>query len=424
MAVKGVEEVGTMRQSSARAEEQIRTRSTDPPVDELKGSARLGSYLKNLRQGYGYSLRKVEEKARSLGGEIDNSQLSRYEKGVCYPSFDKLRTLARVYNVSVQTFSDVVDLEQLEHVDTESVTPQDLMERAQEEFTLGDYDRAYALYRAAEGRLLQQGDPEAEPELAGSVAKTRLAKAVVLYRLGKISLAEQETRQLLRLERHLDQPLLVRALLQLSNVHTSFGELMLADMEAHRALEIARGEEALQLQAYAHHALGRIHQERHATEEALEHYHEALRLYRDAGDDHEALKVKLNLGPLYAARGQFREGVRLLRDVRNEARGKGHRWTVASACAWLAEVHFRRGDHDTARKYMRESNAIASSGEAQYVDILFLNAYYLWKIADAEANATEAKIAIGRMKYLRPYVEQNLAEVRDFDRFMEGGAGS
>lgn len=411
-----------MTQSSANAERRLRSDAVLAAQDEFKGSARLGAYLKSLRQGYGYSLRKVEEKARALGGEIDNSQLSRYEKGVCYPSFDKLRTLARVYNVSVQAFSDVVDLEQLEEVEEQDHSAEELGERAREEFELGDYDRAYALYRAAEGQLLQRGEAEEEPELARSLARVRLAKAVVLYRLGKISLAEQETRQLLRLERHLPAGMRVRALLQLSNVHTSFGEFLLAAVEAQEALDTASAEGESHLQAASHHALGRVEQERHQSEAALEHYHEALRLYREAGDDHEALKVKLNLGPLYAARGQFREGLRLLKDVRTEARRRGHRWTVASACAWLAEVQFRRGDHDAARRFMRESNAIASSGEAQYVDILFLNAYYLWKIAVAESNATEAKIAVGRMKYLRPYVEQRLAEVREFDRHMEGGA--
>src|SRR6188508_254413 len=80
----------------------------------LKGSVRLGNYLKRLRAGYGYSLRRVEERAKAEGGEIDNSQLSRYEKGICYPSFDKLRVLASVFNVSVQAFSDVVDLEAYE----------------------------------------------------------------------------------------------------------------------------------------------------------------------------------------------------------------------------------------------------------------------------------------------------------------------
>jgi len=80
----------------------------------LKGSVRLGNYLRRLRAGYGYSLRRVEERAKAEGGEIDNSQLSRYEKGICYPSFDKLRVLASVFNVSVQAFSDVVDRQRWE----------------------------------------------------------------------------------------------------------------------------------------------------------------------------------------------------------------------------------------------------------------------------------------------------------------------
>jgi tetratricopeptide (TPR) repeat protein len=151
------------------------------------------------------------------------------------------------------------------------------------------------------------------------------------------------------------------------------------------------------------------------------HYHDALARYRDAGDVHEALKVKLNLGPIYASRGQFREGIRLLREAREEARRLGHRWTVASAGAWLAEIHFRRGDYDAARQFIRESNAIAGGGEVQYLDILFLNAFYGWKIALAEDNLAEARIALGRLKYMRPNLEQNLPEVREFDRYIEKG---
>src|SRR6185369_8458782 len=91
----------------------------------LKGSVRLGNYLRRLRTGYGYSLRRVEERARAEGGEIDNSQLSRYEKGICYPSFDKLRVLASVFNVSVQAFSDVVDLEGYEALKPEAADPRE-----------------------------------------------------------------------------------------------------------------------------------------------------------------------------------------------------------------------------------------------------------------------------------------------------------
>ncbi len=94
----------------------------------LKGSVRLGNYLRRLRTGYGYSLRRVEERARAEGGEIDNSQLSRYEKGICYPSFDKLRVLAGVFNIPVQAFSDVVDLEAYDELNPVSRDPATLLE--------------------------------------------------------------------------------------------------------------------------------------------------------------------------------------------------------------------------------------------------------------------------------------------------------
>jgi tetratricopeptide (TPR) repeat protein len=398
----------------------VASSSRETTMPDLKGSPKLGQYLRSLRVGYGYSLRKVEEKARQQGGDIDNSQLSRYEKGVCYPSFDKLRTLARIFNVSIQTFSDVVDLEELEQHQPAGTDPEQLIRDGHGDFQLGDYGRAYVHYQKAR-MILEEADPAFSTETIRAVAKARLASAITLYRMGKISLSEYEIRQLLRFEKQLDEGTVVRALLQLSNVHTSFGDYLLAEMEALRSLTLAERSGDALLMAYAHHALGRIHQDRGEAEEALKHHHEALGRYRAAGDMHEALKVKLNLGPLYAARGQFREGVRLLKEARDEARNLGHRWTVASACAWLAEIHFRRGDYQTARHFMRESNAIASNGEIQYVDILFLNAFYLWKIAQAEANVAETKIALGRLKFLRPHLEQNLAEVRDFDRFIEKG---
>jgi tetratricopeptide (TPR) repeat protein len=410
-----------MESARSRTEQTIRS-DRDLAGADAKGSVKLGQYLHSLRTGYGYSLRKVEEKARVHGGEIDNSQLSRYEKGICYPSFDKLRTLARIFNVSIQTFSDVVDLEELERNQPASNDPDALVRSGHEEFRLGDYGRAYAMFQRARHLLEEREDADAiSPELARQVAKIRLATAISLYRLGKISLSEYEIRQLLRLERHLEPGTVVRALLQLSNVHATFGDLLLAEVEAARALSVAGTLSEPILAAYAHHALGRIHQEREENDQALAHYHDALARYRDAGDVHEALKVKLNLGPIYASRGQFREGIRLLREAREEARRLGHRWTVASAGAWLAEIHYRRGDYEAARQFIRESNSIAGGGEVQYLDILFLNAFYGWKIALAEDNLAEARIALGRLKYMRPNLEQNLPEVREFDRYIEKG---
>ena len=108
---------------SGRAEVRLPTAFRD--IDEAaraadpETSTRLGSYLRRLREGYGYTLRKVEERAMAMGEAIDNSQLSRFEKGKSIPSFDKLRALARVFNVPIQSFSDVLDLEEYQHLKPE-----------------------------------------------------------------------------------------------------------------------------------------------------------------------------------------------------------------------------------------------------------------------------------------------------------------
>ena len=119
-----------------------------------KGSMRLGTYLRRLRTGYGYSLRRVEERARAEGGEIDNSQLSRYEKGICYPSFDKLRVLASVFNVSIQSFSDVVELETYEQVELSGTDPEGLLADGTEALRQGDSGCAFAHYERALELLL------------------------------------------------------------------------------------------------------------------------------------------------------------------------------------------------------------------------------------------------------------------------------
>src|SRR5207249_5732237 len=111
---------------------------------ELRGSARLGNYLRRLRIGYGLSLRRVEDKARAEGGEIDNSQLSRYERGICYPSFDKLCLLANIFNVSIQNFSDLLELERVEPFEPDPQAGYDaLRTEANREWEAGNFARAY-----------------------------------------------------------------------------------------------------------------------------------------------------------------------------------------------------------------------------------------------------------------------------------------
>lgn len=382
-------------------------------ASRLKGSARLGGYLRKLRSGYGYSLRRVEERARAEGGEIDNSQLSRYEKGVCYPSFDKLRILASVFNVSIQSFSDVVDLEVLEHLKPEGGDPQELIDLGLEALAAGETGQAFALFETATEILESSPDPHAARE---EIAQARINQAAALTRLGKLALAEQELRNALR--NPLAPRTRARALLALSNVHAEQGDLVLAEIEAERSHDLSEDE---RLSARALHSLGFIQAQLGKAASAIEKYRQASAHYETLGDGTEVARLKINIGTCYVSLGKHREGVRLLRAALDEVRALSNRRLEARCWTNLGEAYYRLSDTGRARQCFRQSNTLIGAGSQEHADLLFVNSFYDWKIAGGEDNPTREKIAFGRLKVLRSQVEKRFPEVEAFDAFVEGG---
>lgn len=384
---------------------------------DLKGSARLGSYLRRLRAGYGYSLRRVEERARAEGGEIDNSQLSRYEKGICYPSFEKLRVLASVFNVPIQAFADVVDLEVYEELRPESTDPERLLDEGAGALRAGEAARAFACYeRALEVLETTSRDAEA-PEPVG---RARVHLALALHRLGKLSLSEQELRRVLREHSDMRDSLRAQAILNLANVHADQGDQVLAEMECERAHDVARRSGSDLLAARALHTHGRVLAELGEHNRAVGQYRRALEVYGRCGEGYEVVRVRVNIGGCFVAMGKTREGIRLLREALLEARAGGFRRMEARAWSLLGEAHFRASDHARARKCFRQSDGVSCSAE-KYADLVFVNAFYEWKMSREEDNPTREKIAFGRLKALRSGIEKRFPEVEAFDAWVEGG---
>ncbi len=382
----------------------------------LKGSKRLGSYLRQLRAGYGYSLRRVEERARAEGGEIDNSQLSRYEKGICYPSFDKLRVLASVFNVSIQSFSDVVELEAVEHLKPESDNPRALTVQGTESLQRGANSQAFVCYERALELLCDTPGKQDE-----AIAELRVHSAIALRRMGKLSLAEQELRTALRSADQLTPVLRTRAVLTLASIHAHQGERFLSELEAERAFEIAKAESLDRFAAMALQTLSMVLSEQGRYQEAVERSREAAEIHARNGEEHEAIRVRINIGAYYVALGKHREGIRLLQTAMGEARrGQRHR---LEALAWsaLGEAYFRLQDAQRARACFRESDALAVHNNEKQPDVLFFNAYYDWKLATQEDNPTRCKISFGRLKALRSSLERRFPEVEAFDEFVERG---
>jgi tetratricopeptide (TPR) repeat protein len=370
-----------------------------------------------LREGYGYTLRKVEERAMAMGEAIDNSQLSRFEKGKAIPSFDKLRALGRVFNVPVQNFSDVLDLEEYQHLKPASEDYSALLRTGAELLARGEHGRAFVTYE----RALEIGESEPEPARASErVAEARWRMACALKALGKLYMTERELRAILKDRHQLLPRTRLRVLLQLSYLYRELGDLYLASVLAKECLELAREDADLLTESGVLNTLGNIEHDEGQPERALESYGAAL-VILERLEGHNEMKATLltNLGGCTVATGRFDDGVNLLREAHSRARNGGFRRVAALSLTRLAEAHQQRRDFGQAREALNESDALASRAGDCYQDILFLNAFHRWSMAREEENGTREKIAFGRLRHLRSLLQRRFPEVEEFDRHIE-----
>jgi tetratricopeptide (TPR) repeat protein len=379
-------------------------------------SRRLGDYLRRLREGYGYTLRKVEERAQALGESIDNSQLSRFEKGKAVPSFEKIRALARIFNVTVQNFSDVLDLEEFAPFKPEGDDYEALMNAGRDLHARGEHGKAFVTYE----RALEVADGLAEETArAEQAAAARWAMAAALKQLGKLSLTEAELRSIFRDRKHLGRRTHVRCLLELSHVHRQLGDLYIAALLCKECLDLTVQGGDLETQASVLNHLGSIHNDEEDFENARIYYERALQLFESLGFQRLRLTALTNLGGCLVFLDRFDEGVAKLQEAHALARRNGYRRISALSTNRLGEAFFVRGDYESARSHLADSDALASRPEETYNDILFGNAFLRWQIARREGNRTGETIAFGQLRRLRSRIERKFPEVLDFDRYVE-----
>ena len=386
---------------------------------ELRGSTRLGNYLRRLRVGYGLSLRRVEDKAKTGGGEIDNSQLSRYERGKCYPSFDKLCLLANIFNVPIQNFSDVLDLERVEvYEPSEPATYEDIKAEASREWDQGNYTRAYAIYETALARLEDGAEGSVDPE---TLARARFNLARTLLRMGKISLAETELRLILRRHRDISPTTEVAVLGALADAHEDKGDRYLALLESEKALALAREAANVEYEGYAQHRIGRLHFLDGEYAKALESFRGARALLEDKASRYDLTLIRINVGFCQAMLGKVDRGVRELREALQVAGKEGFRRCSTYALLYLGQIHLAKQEMAKARDFFEEAELMAHGGEERFVDILFQTAYHLWEMARLSGNQVQEKVYFGRLKFLRSQLDRHFLEVEKFDQFIEQG---
>ena len=135
----------------------------------------------------------------------------------------------------------------------------------------------------------------------------------------------------------------------------------------------------------------------------------------------EPTRLRINIGTCYVAMGKHREGIRILKSALQEAQHGDNTRLKARAWTNLGEAYYRTGNLSRAGHCFQESESLSNTPDRQYADLLFVNAWYDWKMARGSRNPTRTRIAFGRLKSPRSMIEKKFPEVVEFDNFIERG---
>lgn len=244
--------------------------------------------------------------------------------------------------------------------------------------------------------------------------------ARALLRLGKVNLSESELRRMLRGSHRLSDRTKRMALILLSNVHREQGDRFLAIVDGEKCLAMARESGDAEIASAAHHAVGSAWYEEGDYARALDSLLQAREGHRSLGHAEKSLTLLADIGVCEVAIGKPRRGLQRIREAVHGARLGNHRRALGYGLAKEGLAHVLLKEAPAARSRFQEAEVVAGGGEDRYLDILFLCAYYQWKIAREDRNPVQEKITFGRLKHLRPSLERRFLEVQWFDEFIQG----
>lgn len=378
------------------------------------GNSRLGRDLKKLREERKLTLGGVESLSVGFGERIAKTYLFRVERGKTYPTLSRLRILSRIYRVRlsrlVESLENAVEEQELSAdlgVDIKQATFEELRKHGIAAERGGEFSKATLLYRAAWQRAQQEeGTPE---ERAIRIAKARVDLAIALRNAGHLELAREEAEAALELAPR-PSNLLDSARLTLATIYRRAGQVALA-REVLEGLLSRSGELTQKTLVGAHETMGNTLVACDPRKAAL-HYRAALVIVKKSRDDFDHCSLINNIAVAEARAKNFDRALRLLHEGYELAKRRHFNSILAIIASEIAKTLYLKGDRDGARGSLREANDIARRGD--YHGLLFINHYYMRRLAIDEGNAAEARIAESSLKFFATKLEEPCDELKAY----------
>ena len=375
-------------------------------------SLRFPTYLRHCRRQRRLSLRQVEKLSEEYPERVSNSYLAYCETGRLLPALGKLITLARVFGLPLQSFTERIEMDQ-ERVVAPDLGPgatwRQMRAAGITEAEAGRLTAAHVCFEKALTMAAGDGDGDAETDL-------KIDLAIVLKRMSRHYIARDLLEEVVS-RKVLDPARIDRALILLADVFREMGKLTLAAMIGREAMQRATRLGDRTKEAHAACLVGNALFDMGDIADAIPLYEKAVRFFRENGDTASLVCNMANLANCLArdARGaRFNEGIRLLSEAETLARRMGFNRQIADIYCYLGQAYILHGSHARAEKLFFQSNQIARP--AGYHDIHFSNTWFLREIAAKFGRAADAAGHMKTLRHLRGRVENTNPEVRAYDR--------
>jgi len=377
---------------------------------------RLGNHLKLLREERKLTLGGVETLSEGFGERINKSYLFRVERGKTVPTIPRLRALAKVYRVKLSMLLDILEgaFEEQEkearlEVDLSSLGFEELRQHGIDAERQGDFARATLFYRTALDRTLTE--PESKARTV-KIATVRHDLAIALHGWGHLVLAREEAESALELD-GLQDELSDKIRLTLASIYRKLNLTVVSQDILTSLLSRSPQKDVL---AGARAAMGSVLLKRNPREAAI-HYRAAFSIVRGLKKRFEECIYLYNIALAESRSGNLSRGLKTLYRARDIARRREYAYWIAKIQTEIGRVLYLMGNKNDARRSFQEANDLARVGE--YYEELFINQFYLRKIASEEGNSAGVGVMTASLRFFATRLEETFEELESFKKELE-----
>lgn len=384
-------------------------------TEDTQGSAAFGGYLKRLRERRKLSLDAVEELSATFPEKVTKSHLSRIENGLAMPTFPRLMAMGHIYGVRIASLAERYEIElrrAMNPAALEGKSDEAVLKEFENLFYGGDFNEALILVWALADRARA-----ARPDEVAAV-DLRLKIIVCLLKLGRYEFAKSQSEEILS-RKGLPEAHRLRALQLFANAcfRLQLHQVaLLALDECERGASHVVGSKRFRADVLA--LRGNLLLDTSQPDAAVAAYEKAREIYVAAGETQEELAVRVNIAVAEIECARLDSARGMLESLLLTLEAGHHERLRALALGQLAIIHFRSGRLDTAEGYAIKSNSIARPRE--YNTIVFLNCFYLWKIARVRDDVGAVKLNERTLRSYLARVEDSLPELEEFRRISAG----